>query len=285
LVVIAPSVRDAALRLLLANRQARVLDGVLALRAPLHGEQQIRVLEDLASLTGGRCILAEVGESLAAVSMADLGTARQVWATRDSFGILGGGGSRQALGDRVRMVRGELRATTDDDLRELVRERLAKLVGTAAVVRVGAASPSEQVDQRVRLQAGVRVARAALDHGVVPGGGLALIRCIPVLDDLAARGDVAAGMRALSRALEAPLRAIATNAGCEPGMLLYAARGQTDHTFDAVRRAWVDAQTDGPLDVLDVVRTALHAAVSAGVEVLLSEVIIHRRNPPLSLTP
>ena len=290
LLVIASEVSAAALGLLIVNRERGALDGALAVRAPGSGEQHARILEDIAVATGGRAFLVATGARLSDVTIADLGRARHVWATADTFAILGGRGEKDAIRRRIGEAKAELRALTadDDTARKHIRERIGKLAGTAALVHVGAATESERVELRTRVEAAVTAAQAALRDGAVPGGGGALLACIPALerfaDDL--HGDEALGVRLLARALPAPMRAIAANAGIEASTVFNDARPLAPGwTFDVLRRQWVDAGESGLLDPLPVVLAALEGSVSTAVMALTTDVLIRHKRPESAKTP
>jgi len=289
LLVIAPEIGTAALGLLIANRERGVLDGALAVRAPGSGEQQARILEDIAVATGGRAFLVATGAHLSDVAIADLGRARHVWATADTFAILGGRGEKEAIRRRIGEAKAELRAaSSDDDARRHIRERIGKLAGTAALVHVGAATESERVELRTRVEAAVTAAQAALRDGAVPGGGGALLACVPALERLAddLRGDEALGVRLLARALPAPMRAIAANAGIDASAVFNNARPLAPGwTFDVLRRQWVDAEQSGLLDPLPVVLAALEGSVSTAVMALTTDVLIRHKRPESAKTP
>lgn len=281
LVVVAPEVRDAVIATLAANRERGVLDAALAIRAPSIGSQRTRILEDLAALTGGRCFRAETGDALERATLADLGSARQVWATRQAFGVLGGRGDRAAVRQRVTEVRAELASVQDDPyLKSKVRERLAKLTGTGATIQVGGPTRRAQELLRQRIEATVTTTQLALAEGVVPGGGTAPLLGVPPLERLGLTGDAAAGARVLARALAAPARVIARNAGLDGRAIAH--HLLTDHqgeTFDVVRQAWAEPRASGLADPLGVSRAALEAAVSAATTALTVEVLIRRRDP------
>jgi len=289
LVVVAPEIGAAALGLLIANRERGVLDGALAVRAPGTGEQQTRILEDIAVATGGRAILAATGGRLSAMTIADLGRARQVWATAETFGILGGRGEKGDIRRRIGAARAELRALApDDDARKQIRERIGKLAGTAALVHVGAPTETERGAVRARIEAAVTAAQAALRDGTVAGGGGALLACVPALecfaDDL--HGDEALGARLLARALPAPMRTIAANAGMDASALFSGSDAQpAGWTFDVRRRRWVDAADEGIIDPLPVVLAALEGAVSTAVMALTTDVLVRHKRPETAKSP
>jgi chaperonin GroEL len=280
LLVIAPEVRDAAVGLLVLNRERGVLESAMAVRAPSFGATQSQILEDIAVLTGGRCLHAEAGDSLTGVSSDDLGRARHAWVTRNAFGILGGQGSREQVQARVTQVKAELKAISGDPpARDKLKERMGKLAGTTAVLRVGARTPAEQPEIRLRLEAGVQAARLAVEHGVVPGGGAALLACARALQVGACRDDDSPGMRILAQALTEPMRTLLRNAGLEAEPVLHEAhcRG-VGWSFDVVRREWVNGLTGGLVDPLSVTLTALEAAVSGASAALSSDVLIAKRS-------
>ena len=287
LLVVAPEVRESAVALLVVNRERGMLDGAIAVRAPSSGAQQIGILEDIAVITGGRCVHRDRHERLEDLTPNDLGSARQAWATGSAFGILGGQGDRAAIRRRIGEVRGELSALGDDPSTcEKIRERIGKLAGTAAVIRVGAATDSERAELKTRVEAAVTTARSALGQGVVPGGGAALLACVPALDAIDASGDEAAGLAALAWALAEPMRAIARNAGLDEGPIVHEARQRgPGWTFDVVRGAWSDVRDGGIVDSLPVVSTALETSVSAAATAIGADVLIHRKKAPMAAVP
>jgi len=292
LFVVAPEIRDSAVGLLVANRERGLLDAVVAVRAPSVGEQRARILEDLAVITGGRCINQERQDLLADVTIEDLGKARQGWATRFAFGILGGQGSKAAIRQRMSEARAELRAVNRDDAYTLakIQERIGKLAGTAVTIHVGAASKAEQADLKLRIEAGVRSARSAVDEGVVPGGGAALLVCIPALEAMDLAGDEGVGVAALAHALAEPLRAIVRNFGLDAAPIVDHARhfgqqGDGLRVFDVLRQEWVDPWSAGLVDPLAVVLAALETSVSMARLALSAEVLVHRKNAPRAVAP
>ncbi len=292
LFVVAPEIRDSAVGLLVANRERGLLEAVVAVRAPSVGEQRARILEDLAVITGGRCINQERQDLLADVTIDDLGKARQGWATRFAFGILGGQGSKAAIRQRMSEARAELRAVNRDDAYTLakIQERIGKLAGTAVTIHVGAASKAEQGDLKLRIEAAVRSARSAVDEGVVPGGGAALVACIPALEAMDLAGDEGVGVAALAHALAEPLRAIVNNAGLDAAPIVDHARhvgqqGDGQRVFDVLRQEWVDPWSAGLVDPLAVVLAALETSVSMARLALSAEVLVHRKNAPRAVAP
>lgn len=289
LLVVAPEIGAAALGLLIVNRERGVLDGALAVRAPGTGERQAQIMEDIAIATGGHAFLAAAGARLSDVAIADLGRARQVWATANSFSILGGRGEKEALRRRISEAKAALRtATMQDDARGEIRERMGKLAGTAALVHIGAPTESERVELRTRVEAAVMAAQAARREGAVPGGGGALLACVPALERLAddLDADEALGVRLLARTLSAPMHAITANAGIEASVVFNDERPRAPGwTFDVLRRQWVDAGESGILDPLPVVLAALEGSVSTAVMALTTDVLIRHKRPEMAKTP
>lgn len=290
LLVIAPEVGDAALALLIVNRERGILDGALAVRSPEIGEMGERILEDIAVATGGRAFLGAAGGRPAEATIADLGQARQVWATADAFSILGGRGDKGAIRRRIAEAKAELRAVApdDDNARRRIRERIGKLSGTAARLYVGAPTDSARAELRARIEAAVTAAQAALREGGLPGGGGALLNCVPALerlaDDLGA--DEALGARLLARALPAPMRVIAANAGIAASEVFDDARSrEPGWTFDVLQRRWVDAWEGGIIDPLPVVLAALEGSVSTALMALTTDVLVRHKQPQLAKNP
>jgi chaperonin GroEL len=285
LVVIAPEVRDIVIATLLTNRERGVLTAALAIEAPSIGYQRTGILGDLAAITGGRFIHSELGDRLESVTASDLGSARQVWASRKAFGLIGGRGSREAVRKRVVDVRGELAAGQDDRYtRNMVRERIARLTGTGAMIRVGGPTRRSQELLKQQVEAALTATRLAAQDGVVPGGGGALLHCAAAVQEAGARGtlrgDQAAGISLLARALGAPALTIARNAGLDGRAIVHQhLRAEAGSAFDVLRGAWVDAHASGLVDSVGVVRTALTAAVSTAATALTVEVLIRRRDP------
>jgi chaperonin GroEL len=291
LLIVAPEIRDSAVGLLVVNRERGVLDGAIAVRAPSFGEQRTRILEDIAVITGGRCICRDRSERLADVRIDDLGRARQGWATRFAFGILGGQGSKTGIRQRIAEAKVELGAIEGDAATsQTIRERIGKLAGTAAIIRVGAPSKSEQEELKLRVEAAVRSARSALQEGVVPGGGAGLLACIPALEGLQVDADEAVGVRALMEALAEPMRVILGNAGLEAAPIVHeacvrAASNVKACVFDVLRREWVHGWEGGIVDPLTVTLAVLETSVGAAGVALTSEVLVRRKNAPTAVDP
>jgi chaperonin GroEL len=286
LMIVAPEVRDSAIGLLVVNRDRGVLHNAIAVRAPSTGVQRNRILEDIAVITGGRFFSLDRGDQLAHVHIDDLGKARQAWATRAAFGILGGQGAKSAIRERIAEARAELRSCEAGDVftSGKIEERIGKLAGTVAIIRVGAPTAAEQLDLKLRIEAAVRSARSALRDGVVPGGGAAMLACVPALQAIDVHGDERVGIRALEYALEEPMRTILRNAGVEPAPILQRARS-CGRVYDVLQRELVDPWMSGLVDPLPVALTALEASVSAATLALTSDVLIHRKHAPTLTSP
>jgi chaperonin GroEL len=286
LFIVAADLSDAAVGLLVANREKGVLDSVMAVKAPSFGAQRAGILEDIAVITGARCISHDRQDRLSDVTCNDLGRARQAWATQFAFGILGGSGEKAMIRERIASAKVELSHADPGDAyaTALIRERIGKLAGTTAIVHVGAPGRAEQVELKQRIEAAVRSARSAFLEGVVPGGGKALLSCAEALETVEASGDGAAGFRALARALTEPLRVIVGNAGFEAGLILDRAR-RGPYVFDVLRRSWVDPWDDGLLDPLPVTQAAIESSASAVMTALAADVLIHRKNAPIAERP
>jgi chaperonin GroEL len=289
LFLVAPDAKDAAIGLLVANRERGVLEHAVAVRAPSIGAQRLGILHDLAVICGARYFSQERGDSLAEVSIDDLGRARQAWATRTTFAILGGQGARAAIKERMGEVKAELALVPREDTfaREKMRERIGKLAGTAAVIRVGAASVAEQAETKLRIEAAVRAARLAVQDGVVAGGGAAFLDSAGAVEAFAAGcedPDVQVGGHVLARALAEPMRAILTNAGLEVGPMVEQAR-RCGLVYDVLERGWVDPWRSGLVDPLAVALAALETGASTAVMAISAEVLVRRKNPPQSVNP
>jgi chaperonin GroEL len=246
----------------------------VAVKAPGYGDRRRAMLEDIAVLTGGRLIAEELGVKLESVTAADLGRAKRVIVDRDSTTIVGGQGEKAAIEGRANEIREQIRTTTSDYDREKLQERLAKLTGGVAVIRVGAPSETEMKNRREPFEDAISTTRAAMAEGIVPGCGLALLRSIAAADRVAAActGDERTGALILKRALEAPTRQIAENSGVDGGVVVdRMIAGSGDYGFDAARGVYVDLVAAGIIDATKVVRAALENAVSVAGILLLTE--------------
>jgi chaperonin GroEL len=273
LLIIAEDIEGDALATLVVNKLRGALPCAAA-KAPGYGERRKALLEDIAIVTGGQVLATELGTKLEHVSLQDLGRARRVVLDRDTTTIVGGAGDRKLIDGRIEQLRRQIEDTTSDYDREKLEERVAKLTGGVAVLRVGAASEAELKSRKEAFDDAIHATKAALQEGVVPGGGLAFLRVIEPLEHLAEDldGDERTGVKILARALEAPARQIAENSGVDDGVVvdrLRAGRGALG--FDAARGVYVDLLEAGIIDPTKVVRTALENAVSVASLLLLTE--------------
>ena len=273
LLIIAEDIEGEALATLVVNRLRGVLKG-LAVKAPGFGDRRKAILEDIAILTGAQVISADIGLKLESVTLQQLGRAARVVADKENTTLIGSGGDRVQIDARIQQIRREIEKTTSDYDREKLEERLAKLAGGVAVVRVGAPTEAEMKSKKEALDDAISSTKAAVAEGIVPGGGLALLRCIEAVarEETACEGDEKTGIQILKRALEAPARQIAENSAVDGGVVV--ARmlaSQGNFGFDAARKEYVDLVEAGIVDPAKVVRTALENAVSVASVLLLTE--------------
>ncbi len=282
LVVIAEDVDGEALATLVVNRVRGTLSS-LAVKAPGFGDRRKAMLEDLAILTGGKVITAELGQKLENVRISDLGQCARVVSDKDRTTFIGGAGDKRAIAGRVEQLRRELLDTKSDYDRDKLQERLAKLTGGVAVIRVGAATEAELKSRKEAFEDAISATKAAVAEGIVPGCGLALLRAIDAvrLEEAACDGDERTGLKILERALEAPTRTIADNSGADDGVVVERMRGgKGDQGFDAARGQFCDLVAAGIIDPTKVVRTGLENAVSVAGVLLLSEATMTERPEP-----
>jgi chaperonin GroEL len=266
LLIIAEDVEGEALAALVVNRLRGTLRCAAA-KAPGFGDRRKAMLEDMAMLTGGKVVAEELGLKLEHVEVNQLGTAKRAILDKDNTTIVGGAGSKQAIDGRIQQLRKQIEETTSDYDREKLQERLAKLAGGVAVIRVGAATEVEMKEKKARVEDAVHATKAAAEEGTVPGGGVAFIRALAALTDIKAEGDQEQGVAIVRRALEEPLRQIALNSGHEPSIVVEKVRqGTGDFGFNAVTESYEALRKAGVVDPTKVVRTALqHAASAAGL--------------------
>ncbi len=273
LLVVADDVEGDALATLVVNKM-RVVLPCIAVKAPGYGDRRRAMLEDMAILTGGHLIAEELGIKLESVTLADLGQAKRVVVDKDSTTIVGGAGTKAAIEARAAEIRAQIKAATSDYDREKLEERLAKLTGGVAVIRVGAPSEAEMKSRHEAFEDAISATRAAMAEGIVPGGGLALLRAIDSVEREAnaCQGDERTGALILKRALEEPTRQIAQNSGVDGGVVVDRMRnGSGNYGFDAGRSRYVDLVEAGIIDATKVVRVALENAVSVAGVLLLTE--------------
>ena len=276
LVLIAEDIEGEALATLIVNQLRGVLHAV-AVKAPGFGDRRRELLQDIAILTDGQVISSELGLSLEQVTLDMLGRARRVVVDKESTTLIGGAGAREAIDKRVQQLRQQIDKATSDYDREKLQERLAKLAGGVAVIRVGAPSESEMRARKDALDDAIAATKAAIAEGIVPGGGLALLRCVPTLveAEAASEGDERTGLQILRRALEAPARTIAENSAVDAGVVVARMLGGGGNVgFDAAANRYVDLYEAGIIDPTKVVRVALENAVSVASVLLLTEAVM-----------
>src|SRR5712672_3440822 len=256
LLVIAEEVEGEALATMVVNKLRGTLHAC-AVKAPGFGDRRKAMLEDIAILTSGKSIMEETGIKLEGVRLDDLGRAKRVTVDKDNTTIVDGAGSPKSIEGRIKQLRAQIEETTSDYDREKLQERLAKLVGGVAIIKVGAATESEMKEKKARVEDAMHATKAAVEEGIVPGGGVALIRCIPGLDDLIKKEkieDVAVGIRIVKRALEEPIRQIANNAGHEGSVIVNQVKElDKDKGFDAQSEKFVNMHEAGIIDPTKVV--------------------------------
>ncbi len=233
------------------------------------------MLEDIAVLTGGRVISEDLGIKLENITLSDLGSAKRITMDKDNTTIVDGAGERSALEGRVRQIRTQIDETTSDYDREKLQERLAKLIGGVAVINVGAATEPEMKEKKARVEDALNATRAAVEEGIVAGGGVALVRCIPALDKIKIKADQKLGVKIVQRALEAPIRQIADNAGYEGSVVVdQVKKEEGDIGFNAETEKYEDLVQAGVIDPTKVVRYALQNAGSVAGLMLTTEVMV-----------
>ncbi len=277
LLIIAEDVEGEALATLVVNKLRGILN-VAAVKAPGFGDRRKAMLEDIAILTGGKAIMEETGIKLEGVQLEDLGQASRIVIDKDNTTIVEGGGTKQAIEGRVKQLRAQVEETTSDYDREKLQERLAKLVGGVAVIKVGAATETEMKEKKARVEDAMHATRAAVEEGIVPGGGTALLRAGDVLDDFKLDDvDEQVGVKIVRRSLEAPLRWIAQNAGFEGAIVAGKVREskKAEFGFNAQTEKYEDLVEAGVIDPAKVTRTALQNAASISGLMLTTEATVH----------
>jgi chaperonin GroEL len=274
LMIIAEDVEGEALATLVVNK-IRGTFSVNAVKAPGFGDRRKAMIEDIAILTGGLAITEDLGRSLESLTLADLGRAKRVITDKDNTTIVEGAGKSADIMGRINLIRRQIEATTSDYDREKLQERLAKLAGGVAVINVGAATEIEMKEKKARVEDALHATRAAVEEGIVPGGGTALIRCQGAVDKIKLEGDEAIGAAIVQRAVEAPMRTLAANAGDEGSTVVQNVKGKKGATgYNAATGGFEDLMKAGVIDPTKVTRTALQNAASVSGLLLTTEVLI-----------
>src|SRR6266513_2930964 len=275
LLIIAEEVEGEALATLVVNKLRGTLN-TAAVKAPGSGDRRKAMLEDIATLTGGKAITEDLGIKLENIKLEDLGKAKKVVVDKDNTTIVEGGGKSSAIEGRIKQIRAQIEETTSDYDREKLQERLAKLAGGVAVVKVGAATETAMKEKKARVEDALHATRAAVEEGIVPGGGVALLRAAKAIDKLKIEGDEKVGANIVKRALEEPIRQIVENAGLEGSVIVEKVKAETVVTrgFDAESMEFVDMLQAGIIDPTKVERVALENAASIASLLLTTEALI-----------
>ena len=289
LFIIAEDVEGEALSTLIVNRLRGTLN-VVCVKAPGFGDRRKEMLQDVAILTGGQVISEELGLTLKDATVDMLGRARQVKVTKENTIIVDGMGDKQAIADRVAQIRNQIGLTTSEYDKEKLQERLAKMAGGVAVIKVGAATETEMKEKKLRIEDALNATRAAVEEGVVAGGGTIFVNIIPAVEALldSVDGDEKTGVRIIAKALEAPIRQIAANAGLDGSVILEKVRnsGKLGYGFDAYKEEYCDMVAAGIIDPAKVTRSALENAASVSAMVLTTESLVaDKPEPPAPAAP
>ena len=288
LLIIAEDVEGEALSTLIVNRLRGTLN-VVCVKAPGFGDRRKEMLQDIATLTGGTVVSEEVGLELKNDNVDMLGRARQVKVTKENTTIVDGAGDSQAIKDRVSQIRAQIANTTSEYDKEKLQERLAKLAGGVAVIKVGAATETEMKEKKLRIEDALNATRAAVEEGVVAGGGTIFVNIIPAVEALldSVEGDEKTGVKLIAKALEAPIRQIAANAGLDGSVILEKVRssGKNGYGFDAYKEEYCDMVAAGIIDPAKVTRSALENAASVSAMVLTTESLVADKPEPPAPAP
>jgi len=277
--IVAEDVDGEALATLVVNKMRGTLN-VLAVKAPGFGDRRKDMLRDIAILTGGQVISEELGRKLDTTTVADLGRARKIVSTKDDTTIIEGHGNEKDIKSRVDQIKAQIETTTSDFDREKLQERLAKLAGGVAVIRVGASTETELKEKKHRVEDALSATRAAVEEGFVPGGGVALLNAIPALAEVKAEGDIMTGVNILRRALQEPIRQIAANAGQDGSVILQtvqrlsAEKNNPNIGYDVISGEYIDMIEKGIIEAVKVTRSALENAASIAGMILTTEALI-----------
>jgi len=274
LMIIAEDVDGEALATLVVNKLRGTLH-VAAVKAPGFGDRRKAMLEDIAILTGGQVVSEDLGIKLENLAVSDLGNAKRISIDKDNTTIVDGAGSRSALEGRVKQIRAQIEETTSDYDREKLQERLAKLIGGVAVINVGAATETEMKEKKARVEDALNATRAAVEEGIVPGGGVALVRCLDALEKMKIKAAQKLGVRVIMRAIEEPLRQIANNAGLEGSVVIDKVKNaQGSFGYNAESDTYEDLMKAGVIDPTKVVRLALQNAASVASLMLTTQAMV-----------
>jgi chaperonin GroEL len=289
LVIIAEDIDGEALATLVVNKLRGTVN-VLGVKAPGFGDRRKEMLRDMAILTGGTVISEEIGRRLDSATGQDLGRCRRVTSDKDNTTIVEGRGDEAAIKGRIAEIRTQIDTTTSDFDREKLQERLAKLAGGVAVIKVGAATETEQKEKQHRVEDALSATRAAVEEGIVPGGGVALINAVKGLEDIKAEGDVKTGVLILRRALEEPLRGIAQNAGLDGAVVIanvrrQQAEGNVNVGYDVIGDEYGDMLQKGIIDPAKVTRSAVENAASIAAMILTTDALISDKPEEKSAMP
>ena len=277
LLIIAEEIEGEALATLVVNKLRGTLK-CAAVKAPGFGDRRKAMLEDIATLTGGQMISEEMGVKLESITLKDLGKAKRITIDKDNTTIVEGAGESKAIEGRVKQIRAQIEETTSDYDREKLQERLAKLVGGVAVINVGAATESEMKEKKARVEDALNATRAAVEEGIVPGGGVAYLRSLPALEKMKLPEEQQIGVKILRKALEEPIRWIAQNAGFDGSIVIEKVKNEKgNYGFDAQNEEYTDMVKAGIIDPTKVVRTALQNASSVASLLLTTEAMVAER--------
>ncbi len=289
LVIIAEDVEGEALSTLIVNRLRGTLN-VVCVKAPGFGDRRKEMLQDIAILTGGQVISEELGYELKSATIDMLGRARQIKVTKENTTIVDGAGDKQAIADRVAQIRAQIGATTSEYDKEKLQERLAKLAGGVAVIKVGAATETEMKEKKLRIEDALNATRAAVEEGIVAGGGTAYVNAVPAVEKLISKveGDEKTGVQIIVKALQEPVRQIAANAGIDGSVVLEKIKSsrKVGYGFDAYKEVYCDMIGAGIVDPAKVTRSALENAASVSAMVLTTEALVaDKPEPPAPAAP
>jgi chaperonin GroEL len=285
MLVIAEDVEGEALATLVVNKLKGTLK-VAAVKAPGFGDRRKAMLEDIAILTGGRVVAEEAGFKLENATTADLGKAKRVRIDKDNTTVVEGGGETKDIQGRINQIKKQIESTTSDYDREKLQERLAKLAGGVAVLNVGAATEVELKEKKARVEDALHATRAAVEEGIVPGGGVALLRCLAAVEKMKAEGDQKVGVEIVRRSLEEPARQIVNNTGLEGSVVVQELKNKEgSNGFNAQTEKYEDLMAAGVIDPTKVVRIALENAASVSALLLTTEAIVAEKPKEEKMPP